>query len=401
MAQQNYSEKFYSLLRQFIKNLEEQYPELKKELADYRKYVKGTKKTKFTKNFYNRFQPYSEDISNCNYQRFEEATEPIFLFKNVDFRQILKKDIDTKNKEIIMQYLQSLYLIVNMIISGDELMKAFKNFANPNETTKTEGGLENFDVMKNMINNLSKTMEENQEETTNTNENTTENTEENNNKETKPNLGPFGFIEELAEEIAKDIEIPEELKNGEGNPGDLFQKMFFGENNAFSSMVSKVGQKIHQKMESGELDTEKLMKETTGMMGNLQDTMSQMQNDPEFMKQMGPMANMMQSMMGGMMGGGKGGMPNMGNMMKMMSSMMGGGGDNNDDEEMPDLEELQEKWKKSRNQEYRASMAKERLRRKLENKRKVALNQQRFQEKSLKRKGTNNENSNLVENKEE
>ena len=74
---------------------------------------------------------------------------------------------------------------------------------------------------------------------------------------------------------------------------------------------------------------------------------------------------------------------------------------NNDDEEMPDLEELQEKWKKSRNQEYRASMAKERLRRKLENKRKVALNQQRFQEKSSQRKGTNNENSNLVENKEE
>ena len=167
-----------------------------------------------------------------------------------------------------------------------------------------------------------------------------------------------------------------------------YSKKFFGENNAFSSMVSKVGQKIHQNMESGELDTDKLMKETTGMMGNLQESMSEMQKDPEFMKQMGPMANMMQSMMSGMMSGNnKGGMPNMGNMMNMMSSMMGGGNnDNNNDEEMPDLEELQEKWKKTRNQEYRASAAKERLRRKLENKRKVALNQQRYQEKSLQKR---------------
>lgn len=399
MAQPNYSDKFYSLLRQFIKNLEEQYPNLKKEFSDYRKYVKNTKKTKFTKNFYNRLQPYSEDISKCNYQKFEDADEPIYFFKNIDFRKILTKDTNEKNKEVIMQYLQSLYVIVNMIISGDELMNAFKSFANPKDNNQ-DNNLENFDVMKDMINNLSKNIEENNSENT-----SEESTEENNNKENqkKSNPSPFGFIEELAEEIAKDIEIPEELQKGDGNPGELFQKMFFGENNAFSSMVSKVGQKIHQKMESGELDTDKLMKETTGMMGNLQESMSEMQKDPEFMKQMGPMANMMQSMMSGMMSGNnKGGMPNMGNMMNMMSSMMGGGNnDNNNDEEMPDLEELQEKWKKTRNQEYRASAAKERLRRKLENKRKIALNQQRYQEKSLQRKGQNSNNQKLEENKEE
>lgn len=399
MAQPNYSDKFYSLLRQFIKNLEEQYPNLKKEFSDYRKYVKNTKKTKFTKNFYNRLQPYSEDISKCNYQKFEDADEPIYFFKNIDFRKILTKDTDERNKEVIMQYLQSLYVIVNMIISGDELMNAFKSFANQKGDNQ-DNNLENFDVMRDMINNLSKNIEENNSENV-----SEESTEENNNKENekKPNPSPFGFIEELAEEIAKDIEIPEELQKGDGNPGELFQKMFFGENNAFSSMVSKVGQKIHQKMESGELDTDKLMKETTGMMGNLQESMSEMQKDPEFMKQMGPMANMMQSMMSGMMSGNnKGGMPNMGNMMNMMSSMMGGGNnDNNNDEEMPDLEELQEKWKKTRNQEYRASAAKERLRRKLENKRKVALNQQRYQEKSLQRKGQNSNNQKLEENKEE
>jgi len=65
--------------------------------------------------------------------------------------------------------------------------------------------------------------------------------------------------------------------------------------------------------------------------------------------------------------------------------MGGGGGGDGDNEEMPDLDELQEKWRKTRNQDYRASMAKERLKRKLENKQKRMLNQQRFQEKSKQR----------------
>ena len=145
-------------------------------------------------------------------------------------------------------------------------------------------------------------------------------------------------------------------------------------------MVSKVGEKIQKKMETGELNQEKLFSQTQDIMSNMQKGLGEMQNDPEMMKQMGGMTNILQSMMGGLNGqNGKG--PDMGSMMNMFSSMMGGKNGDDDDEEMPDLSELQDKWRKTRNQEYRAAMRKEQLRKKLDNKRKMLENKARFEEK--------------------
>ena len=59
-----------------------------------------------------------------------------------------------------------------------------------------------------------------------------------------------------------------------------------------------------------------------------------------------------------------------------------------DDEEMPDLSELQDKWRKTRNQEYRAAMRKEQLRKKLDNKRKLLENKARFEEKQKQKDNT-------------
>ena len=77
----NYTDKFYSILRQFLRNLESSYPNLKKELGEYKKYVKTTKKGKFLKSFYNRIKPYGEDISKSNYDIFK-SEEPVFIFSS-------------------------------------------------------------------------------------------------------------------------------------------------------------------------------------------------------------------------------------------------------------------------------------------------------------------------------
>lgn len=386
MSSVNYSDKFYSVLRQFVRNLELNFPNLKKEFADYRKYVKNTKKNKFTKNFYSRLEKFSKEIGDLNYDKLENNKEPIYFFKNIDFRNIFKKSSDD-DKKIIMQYLQSLYVILSMIISGEKLMKSLRTTFTSAETeqfteqnTEQNDNTENFNVLKDMINSLSETLEEQQEKSKNLNNNE----EKPKSEKTETDKSPFSFIEDIASEITNEINISDELKNNENvNPMEIIQKMFKGEDNAFSRILAKVNGKITEKMESGELNQENLMKQTQDMMGNLQDTMKDMEKDPEFMKQMGPMANMMKSMnsgkggmpdMGGMMKmmsgmtGGKGGMPDMGAMMKMMGGMMGKG-DDEDDEEFPDLNDLNEKWRKKRNQEFRASMAKQRLQRKLENKR--------------------------------
>lgn len=105
-------------------------------------------------------------------------------------------------------------------------------------------------------------------------------------------------IGELAKEISQDIDIsnlnldkPEDLLN--------VDSIFSGENNALGDIIGKVGNKISQKIQSGELKQEDLMQEAFSMMSKLNGTNS-------FMSDM--MNNVMRNGMGGGMGGGMDGM---------------------------------------------------------------------------------------------
>ena len=383
-AQKN---KFFKLLRQFLRSLEEQFPNSKNQISSFRKLMNNTKKNKFIKYVVTKLEPHSSDISHNNVEIFR-SKDPVYLLKYIDFRKFFRDDVSEETRSIIWQYLQSLYIMGNFILQGNNLLKGLKSFEENLNTNDNVNDSENNnepmnDALKNMFENLQKAQEQN---TTNTNENSTEGTQDNkqeNKQENKQdnNSNPFGFIEELASEIANEIEIPEDLKKPDTKPADLFHSIFFSKENHFANMVSKVGEKIHKKMESGELNQEKLFSQTQDVMANMQKGLGEMQNDPEMMKQMGGMTNILQSMMGGLNGkGGKG--PDMGNMMNMFSSMMGGNNnEDGEDEEMPDLSELQDKWKKTRNQEYRAAIRKEQLRKKLDNKRKMLENKARFEDK--------------------
>lgn len=382
MDTESQKNKFFKLLRQFLRNLEEQFPNSKSQVASFRKLMNNTKKNKFIKYVVTKLEPYSHDISHNNTEIFN-TDEPVYLLKYIDFRKFFKDEVSDENKSIIWQYLQSLYIMGNFILQGNSLLKGLKNLEenlNVNDETNesnTENNAMN-DALKNMFENLQKAQSQkeqaqNDESNTDNNDNTQKSSDNN-------QSNPFGFIEELASEIANEIEIPDDLKRPDAKPADLFHSIFFSKENHFANMVSKVGEKIQKKMESGELNQEKLFSQTQDIMANMQKGLGEMQNDPEMMKQMGGMTNILQSMMGGLNGkGGKG--PDMGSMMNMFSSMMGGKNGDDDDEEMPDLSELQETWRKTRNQEYRAAMRKEQLRKKLENKKKLLENKARFEEK--------------------
>ena len=382
MDTESQKNKFFKLLRQFLRNLEEQFPNSKSQVASFRKLMNNTKKNKFIKYVVTKLEPYSHDISHNNTEIFN-TDEPVYLLKYIDFRKFFKDEVSDENKSIIWQYLQSLYIMGNFILQGNSLLKGLKNLEenlNVNDETSTSNTENNAmnDALKNMFENLQKAQSQkeqaqNDESNTDNNDNTQKSSDNN-------QSNPFGFIEELASEIANEIEIPDDLKRPDAKPADLFHSIFFSKENHFANMVSKVGEKIQKKMESGELNQEKLFSQTQDIMANMQKGLGEMQNDPEMMKQMGGMTNILQSMMGGLNGkGGKG--PDMGSMMNMFSSMMGGKNGDDDDEEMPDLSELQETWRKTRNQEYRAAMRKEQLRKKLENKKKLLENKARFEEK--------------------
>jgi hypothetical protein len=77
------------------------------------------------------------------------------------------------------------------------------------------------------------------------------------------------LLSELAEEISKEIQIPESFKSVQ-NPQDIFKLMFNKEGKDFmEGMVKSVGNKIQSKINSGQIDEKDLFSQAQKMMGTV------------------------------------------------------------------------------------------------------------------------------------
>ena len=77
------------------------------------------------------------------------------------------------------------------------------------------------------------------------------------------------LLSELAEEISKEIQIPESFKSIQ-NPQDIFKLMFNKEGKDFmEDMVKSVGNKIQSKINSGQIDEKDLFSQAQKMMGTV------------------------------------------------------------------------------------------------------------------------------------
>jgi hypothetical protein len=91
------------------------------------------------------------------------------------------------------------------------------------------------------------------------------------------------LLTEIAEEISKEIVIPEDFKNIK-NPGDIFGMLFNKSGKGFmEKMVQTVGSKIQNRISTGQITEKELMEQAQQMMGSV------FQNNPMF----SGMANMM------------------------------------------------------------------------------------------------------------
>ena len=77
------------------------------------------------------------------------------------------------------------------------------------------------------------------------------------------------LLSELADEISKEIKIPDSFKNIK-NPQDIFKMMFNQEGKDFmEEMVKSVGGKIQNKIKNGELNEQDLFSQAQQMMGTV------------------------------------------------------------------------------------------------------------------------------------
>ena len=244
----------------------------------------------------------------------EENTE---FLPGIVFKFLWSDNISDTTRETIWKYLQLvLFSVIGSVHSSHELGDTAKLFEAINEDELKNKLQETFENMQNLFDiNLNETVEPDE-----TNGTTSENTD------TKPNInmenmptpeqihehinsmmgGKLGKLAmELAEETASDLNLD---LNDVKDPKDVFQKLFKNPTKMMG-MVKNIGNKIDEKIKSGEIKESELMSE--GM-----DLLNKMQTMPG----MGDMQKMFSQM--GIPGLGKGGKMNMGAMEAQMNKNM-------------------------------------------------------------------------------
>lgn len=254
------------------------------------------------------------DILYKNQEIFkEEAEENTEFLPGIVFKLIWSDNISDATRDTIWKYLQLiLFSVIGSVHTSSELGDTAKLFEAINEDELKNKLQETFENMQNLFESNSTA-----EDGTNTDQ-SNNSSDPNINMENMPTPeqihehinsmmgGKLGKLAmELAEETAKDLNLDlNETKDAK----DVFQKLFKNPGKMMG-MVKNIGNKIDEKIKSGELKESELMSE--GM-----DLLNKMQSMPG----MGDMQKMFSQM--GIPGLGKGAKMNMGAMEAQLNKNM-------------------------------------------------------------------------------
>ena len=250
-------------LKLFVNDIIKVFPDLKEELVEYYGIIlveESSNEDKFIKRFMRKLADKKNFISQKDDKLFEES---IHILKSVDFKDLwVSEKLKDSTKQTIWDYLQTLYVIGETIVSdSDSIKKLVENFkkvrekpGSENEDETTE--LEDADKqVLDMIKNLS------------------EKTKPENMPEINEELINNGLIGNLAKELAEDINLDDfnlNMDENSENVTDVFSNLISGDNPMkFMNLIQNVGQKIQNKLSSGDLDQSKLVDEAQTMMGML------------------------------------------------------------------------------------------------------------------------------------
>jgi hypothetical protein len=273
---------FNDYLRSFVQDIQASFPEYTDLLGDYYEDILSEEShntDKHVKRFMRKMADFKEQISNKSADLYKE---PVFILKNLDFKIVFEsEDLSDESREKIWEYIQTLFVLGESIISDSErikkLVKNFKRLREPvSEENNSESGVpegtpegapegapegtpegepepdHEDEQILNMLKNLS---------------------ERNQNTPLDENMFKDGMIGKLAQELSEELDI-EKMGlniNEDSNVDSIFSNLLSGENPMkFMNLIQTVGQKIQTKMDENGLDQEQLVNEATSMMSNLQ-----------------------------------------------------------------------------------------------------------------------------------
>jgi len=260
-----------STANKVLEVMKDNYKEFDKTSDEYIKFVKENCNDEFWKSYLD------VEKENCDEWLKNEDNKKVFLFKDITIGEITKL---LRDNFLCHHFLSVFYIFKNEMSDDDAstILKILQTFSDDIELTNEE--------YKKVISRLN-TMKS---------EKVKDNTSFEGMGELKETT-----IGKIAKEIIDDVNI-DKFKQTISEEGDILKALANPEN-GLGELFSKVGNKVTDKISSGELNQDAIMKDAMKF------------------------ASMLPSMFGNNGGGGGGnGDFNMADMMRMMSAMNGGGG---------------------------------------------------------------------------
>lgn len=251
-------EYFNEYMKTFVLEIKETFPEFNEIIDGYYTDLLTSETCsddKYVKRFMRKLKDFKTQISGKDASMFQGE---LCVLKNVDFEKIFASDILTDNtREKIWEYLQTLYVIGESIISDSERVKNLvKNFQRLRSDTpvgdepETEEDREILDMLKNIA-------------------------EQNQNTNTEP-LSPEMFENGVIGKLARELEGEMNLESlglnmdESTSPDQMFSNLISGDNPMkFMNLLQTVGKKVQDKITAEGIDQNDLINEATQMMGSL------------------------------------------------------------------------------------------------------------------------------------
>jgi len=272
----NIPDEFYKIINDFINDIKNTFPEyngiINKWWSD--DFSEDKKKIFVYKHCIKNYPERFFDILYKNNEIFtEESNHNTEFLPGIVFKHIWNCDITDKTKETIWRYLQLiLFSVIGSVRSSSELGNTAKIFENMNEEelrTKLEEALGG---MKNVF--------ENEPSMNSQDLPSAEDVHNHINNMMEGKLGKLAM--ELAEETAEELDI--DMENATTSQ-EVFQKLFANPGKLMN-MVKNVGEKIDEKMKSGEIKESELIAEGVEMLNKMKN-MPGMDNMQEMFSKLG------------------------------------------------------------------------------------------------------------------
>ena len=278
----NKSEDFNKVAKDFISDILLTFPEYKENLHDDLQKILNDEKDGFTNLHSYIVKLYPNKFFDLLYENDKVFQEDCFFLPEINFKNLWKEDISDNTRKTIWKYLQVILFAVISDVKNEESFgdtaKLFEAINEDELKSKLESTINDMQGMFDMCGNNF--------EMPNFDISNVENLPRAENIHNHINGLLDGKLGNLAKEIAE--ETARDLNIDESNPqsvNDVFKNLFKNPGKLMN-LVKGVGGKLEEKIKSGEIKESELMAEATELMKNMKN-MPGMENLQSMMQQMG------------------------------------------------------------------------------------------------------------------